>query len=143
VDARRYAEVLATQVFNIVTFAGHDRVRRDPDWPRKISSVFLEIEAANIESPLVLLSRAKVELDPVQKFRFLDRAAQLAPDDRATLQLLAEENMLLRRRTDAMALLRRLRQLPTTTESQREIIDLNIGSLERAEQASRESGAAR
>lgn len=143
VDARRYAEVLATQVFNIATFSGHDRVRQDPDWQRRISSVFLELEAASIESPMVLVSRAKVELDPVQKGHFLDRAAQLAPDDRATLQLLADENMTLRRRTDAMALLRRLRQLQATTEEQRHEIDLKIEALQRSEQWRRESGAAR
>jgi hypothetical protein len=142
VDAPGFAEILAGRIRVIGTVAGWDPLTRDANWQRTISSIFLAMEAANIESPVILVTRARLsEWDPVQRLRLVDRAAQLAaPDDGPTLQLLADEYILLRRPTDALALLRMRRQLPTTTESQREYIDRNIGALERIEQASRESG---
>lgn len=142
-DVSVFAEILARQVLFIGTNTGWERVTSDTNWQRTISTIFLEMEAANIESPVILVSRATLsELDPVQKRRLVDRAAQLpARDDGPTLRLLADQFRLHNRPTEALALLRRLRQHPTTRESHREFIDREIESLAWAEQRSPESGA--
>ena len=143
-DAQGFGEVLAKQAWSH-TYLGREQLARDANWRATVSNMFLEMEAANIESPVILISRAGlVERDPVQKRRLLDRAAQLtAPEDGPALWQLANEYILLRSRPEAVALLRRVRELPTTTESERRLIDSNIASLENAEQVFRESEALR
>lgn len=145
-DALGSAEIVARQIWSMGTIAGWEPVTRDAAWRGTISRIFLEMESRSIESPVILASRAMLaEVDPAQKLRLLDRATQLAaPNDSATLRMLADQYMVTSSRpTEALALFRRVQQLLPATDSQRKFIDHNIEALEKAEQASRESGAAR
>lgn len=143
-DAREFGEMLAKQV---LSHAGVDSglITGDPGWQSAISEMFREMETARIESPAILLSRSRlIERDPLQRLRLLDRASQLVdPNDGAALQELANDYMSLLKRGEALALLRRLRQLPTTTEPQLQIINHNIEALENAERASKEASETR
>lgn len=142
-ESRTLAEVVARRALIIAATAGRSGAQFDADGIRRLSSLLMELDAADVESPTILVARARIESDADQKLQILDRAAQLVTDDGPELKLLADEYILLRNGKNAATLLRRLRQLQTVTESERQAIDLNIEALERAEQRSIESGAAR
>lgn len=144
-DGAQFAEVVGRQVWATGTTSGWVPVTSHENWQSTISRIFTEMEAEGIESPLLLVSRAMLsEPDLDQKLRLLDRASQLvAPDDGTTLRLLADMYMVLSRPTAALAHLRRLQQLESTTDSHREHIEQQIAVLERAENAYRDTRAER
>lgn len=109
----------------------------DPDWRIRFTRLLDSLITREFASVAVYGVRSYLEPQAAVRARLMERALLLSPDHPGLLEELAFEYQALGRWNESIELMRRARNLPTTTVEGRQRIDFNIRGVEEHRDRSR------